>query len=253
MANESGTPIVEIIQSSANTRPRSRSGTSRWTSVTQTTTRYVIAPSVMNATIIACQTDVTIPNPAVPNIPSAHARYIAVTGLRGRVPRWPNTAAAITAPTPPAPKTNPSDDAFPPRSFFTTTGTNVSHGPQTASRLTVAPNIAISSHRCCRTYRNPSATSPKNEVCSLSSFRVRRVRIARIIAAENAKVAASARKANPTPNQVMRTPPTSGPINVIAKGLTSWARELACTRRSAGTIAGVIDENAGWKTACPAP
>ena len=39
IANERGTPSVEIIQSRANTRPRRRSGTSRWTSVTQTTTR----------------------------------------------------------------------------------------------------------------------------------------------------------------------------------------------------------------------
>ena len=75
----------------------------------------MIDASVTNATAIACHTEVTNPKPAVPNIPSAHARYIAVTGFRGSVPRWPNTAAAITAPTPPAPKTRPSEDPSPPR------------------------------------------------------------------------------------------------------------------------------------------
>ncbi len=142
----------------------------------------------------------------------------------------------------------------PPRSFLTTMGTSVSQGPQTASRLTVAATMAIRSHRWCRTYRKPSATSPKNEACSSCAPRgVRRVRIDRIITAENANVEASMRNANPTLIQAMSTPPTSGPTSVIAKGLTSCARELACTSRSAGTIAGVIDENAGWKTACPAP
>ncbi len=214
----------------------------------------MIDPSVTNATAIACQTAVTKPKPAVPNIPSAHARYIAVRGFRGSLPRWPKTAAAITAPTPPAPNTRPSDHPSPPRSFFTTKGTSVSQGPQTASRLTVAPTIAIRSHRCCRTYRKPSATSPKNDVCSSCwSLGDRRERIERIITAENANVEASTRNAKPTLTQPIRTPPTSGPMSVIANGLTSCARELACTSRSAGTIAGVIDENAGWKTACPAP
>ena len=48
-----------------------------------------------------------------------------------------------------------------------------------------------------------------------------RVRISRIISAENANVVASTRNATPGLNTATSTPPTSGPINVIANGRTS--------------------------------
>jgi hypothetical protein len=70
-ANERGTPASVIIQSKLVTRPSMSVGTSRCSSVNQITRRTPIEPSATNETIIACQTSVTIPNPAVMNMPSA--------------------------------------------------------------------------------------------------------------------------------------------------------------------------------------
>ena len=52
IANESGTPPIEIIQSRLDTRPSSPAATSRCSNVTHTTTRTVIEPSATNATIM---------------------------------------------------------------------------------------------------------------------------------------------------------------------------------------------------------
>ena len=74
IANEMGTPPIETIQSRLDTRPSRSGATSRCSSVTHTTTRTVIDPSAMNATIMACQTAFTTPNPVVISIPSAQNR-----------------------------------------------------------------------------------------------------------------------------------------------------------------------------------
>ena len=74
IANEMGTPPIDTIQSRLETRPRRSGATRRCSNVTHTTTRTVIEPSATNATIMACQTVLTTPNPVVISIPSAQNR-----------------------------------------------------------------------------------------------------------------------------------------------------------------------------------
>src|ERR687897_2265430 len=104
IANDNGTPAIEIIQSRLDTRPRGCAGTSLCRSVYQITIRIVIDVSATSATSMACHTLVAIPNPAVAAIPTVHATYRTVTARRGIRPRCPQTIAAVTAPTPPAPQ-----------------------------------------------------------------------------------------------------------------------------------------------------
>ena len=72
--------------------PEHRARTSRWTRVTHTTTRYVIDPSVTNATAIACQTVVTSPNPRGaqhPQRPREVHRGERLAGERPALPEEP--------------------------------------------------------------------------------------------------------------------------------------------------------------------
>src|SRR5918996_3817450 len=103
IANDNGTPAIEIIQSRLDTRPSRWDGTSRCTSVYQITIRIVIDVSATSATSMACHTLVTTPNPAVAAIPTVHATYRTVTARRGDPPARPQTKTPVAAPTPPPP------------------------------------------------------------------------------------------------------------------------------------------------------
>src|SRR5918994_3747405 len=104
IANDNGTPAIEIIQSRLATRPRRCDGTSRCRSVYQITIRIVIDVSATSATSMACHTLVAIPNPAVATIPTVHATYRTVTARRGVPPRCPQTIAPGAGPPPPPPQ-----------------------------------------------------------------------------------------------------------------------------------------------------
>jgi hypothetical protein len=64
---------------------------------------------------------------------------------------------------------------------------------------------------------------------------------------------ASTRNAAPVPNAAIRRPPSAGPRNRNAIGLTVKSAEFACTSMSSGTSCGTIAPNAGPANACPMP
>ena len=101
-AKDSGRPAIVIIQSRLVTRPSSCSGTNRCNTVNQMMISAAIDPSAIRLMIIACQSSVTTPKPAVANMPAAHVRYRSVIARCGRRPRWPNRSATVIAPIPPA-------------------------------------------------------------------------------------------------------------------------------------------------------
>jgi hypothetical protein len=247
--NDTGAPRIVIIQSSDETRPSRSLGTSRCIAVNQITTNTAIVDSAMNDTTIACGTLTTIPKNVVMPIPIAQQVYIRVRGRRGRPPRCAITSEAMTEPTPPAANTRPSWNSVPCISLRTTYGTSVSHGPQTANRLTIPPRSPHLSHRVLRTYARPSRTSAHSCVPSSSALRSERTCISQMQTAETANVSASTMNAHPVPAVATSDAPISGPITSHASGRTVDPIELASTRCSSGTIVGMIELNAGQKIA----
>ena len=66
--------------------------------------------------------------------------------------------------------------------------------------------------------------------------------------AETANERPSKMNAHPVPSR-SSSPPINGPIACIASGRTTWPTEFASTRTSLETIDGMIEENAGAKSA----
>src|SRR6266571_651089 len=91
------------------------------------------------------------PNPAVINIPRAHARYITVIGRRPSEPRCAARMPTSADPSPPAANTRARSTPLPSRSWLITYGIRVSHGPHTQNRLTVAVKSATQIHVSLRT------------------------------------------------------------------------------------------------------
>ena len=64
---------------------------------------------------------------------------------------------------------------------------------------------------------------------------------------------ASTRKAVPTPNRAISSPPSAGPAKRIPSGSISSRSALAWSSSSRGTTSGTIAVKAGWKSASPKP
>ena len=113
--------------------------------------------------------------------------------------------------------------------------------------------MATQSHVVERTNRRPSRRSRYADVGSRPAVAGGCLCIERIMTAENAKVAASATKAQPGPAVPTRTPPMAGPSRVAANGRTNSPSAFAWTNSSAGTRSGTMAALAGVNNAWPHP
>ena len=127
-AYDSGSSAVETNQSTLDTRPSSRPGTSRCLAVAQAIVPAASSPFTTTHAAASCQVAVARPYPATASVAIAQVPYMK----RDEPARDAGPAdreAATIAPRPPEVSTRPSAAALPPSSVFTTYGSSTSVGP----------------------------------------------------------------------------------------------------------------------------